>query len=271
MFRLVYRNFTAKIFKSSKDAIADMQPGSKLLVGGFGLSGIPENLIRAVKNREDLTNLTVYSNNCGISDAGLAMLVRNNQIKRMCLSFIGGNDELEKKFLKGEIEIEMIPQGTLAEKLRAGGSGIPAFYTRTGYGTILEKGGIPILMSKDGKKVLIQSEPKETKIIQGKEFILEHSINGDYALIKGWKADTKGNIVFRKTARNLNPDCAKAAKITIAEVEEIVPAGSINPDHIHLPGIFVNRLVKGEIFEKRIEKKLLMENPTQTKKTLNLR
>ena len=254
MFRVIARNFSAKIFKSSKDAIADIQSGARLLVGGFGLGGIPENLIRSINNRDDLCDLTVYSNNCGINDKGLAMLIKKNQIKRMCLSFIGGNDELEQKFLKGEIELEMIPQGSLAEKMRAGGSGIPAFYTRTGLGTIVEKGGIPIKMGKDGKTVLIQSEPKETKIFNGKQFILEPSIIGDFALIKGWKADTKGNIIFRKTARNLNPDCAKAAKITIAEVEEIVPAGSLDPDHVHLPGIFVHRLIKGEKYEKAIEK-----------------
>jgi len=175
MFGITSRKFSTKIFQSSKDAIADIHSGSSLLVGGFGLGGIPENLIRAVHSRDDISNLTVYSNNCGIADKGLALLVRKNQIKRMCLSFIGGNEDLEKKFLKGEIELEMIPQGSLAEKLRAGGSGIPAFYTRTGFGTIVEKGGVPILMGKDGKTVLIQSEPKETKLINGKDYILEPS------------------------------------------------------------------------------------------------
>lgn len=264
MIKITNRNFSAKIFLSSKDAIADLNSNSSLLVGGFGLSGIPENILRAIANKPDIKNLTVYSNNCGYGNYGLAKLVKQDQIKRMCLSFIGGNDDLERKYLKGEIELEMIPQGTLAEKLRAGGSGIPAFFTRTGYGTLVEKGGIPILISKDGKKVLIQSETKETRIINGKGYILEQSIKGDYALIKGWKADTKGNIIFRKTAQNLNPDCAKAAKITIAEVEEIVPAGSLDPDIIHLPGIFVNRLIKGEFYEKAIENKTIKENDNQS-------
>ncbi len=255
-----FRNFSAKIFKSSQEAISDISPGSRLLVGGFGICGIPENLIRAIASRDDLRNLIVYSNNCGIKDWGLAILVKQNKIKRMCLSFFGGNEDLEKRFLKGEIEVEIIPQGSLAEKLRAGGSGIPAFFTRTGFGTTVEKGGIPILFSKNGKTVLIQSDAKEIRKIKGREYIYEESINGDFALIKGWKADTKGNIIFRKTARNLNPDCAKAAKITIAEVEEIVPAGVLNPDEIHLPGVFVDRLVKGEYFEKPIER-LIFDRP----------
>ena len=267
MFRIFSRNFATKIFNSSKEAIADITSGSKLLVGGFGLGGIPENLIRELSKRDDIKDLTVYSNNCGFGNSGLAVLVKQNKLKRMCLSFFGGNVDLENKFLKGDIEVEMIPQGTLAEKLRSGGSGIPAFFTRTGYGTLVQTGSIPIKMCKDGKTIEIASTPKEVKIFNGKEYILEPSITGDFALIKGWKADTKGNIIFRKTARNLNPDCAKAAKITIAEVEEIVPAGTLDPDQIHLPGIFVHRLIKGEHYEKVIEKLTLKQSEEEKKDT----
>jgi 3-oxoacid CoA-transferase len=199
------------------------------------------------------SNLTCVSNNAGVDDFGLGQLLQTNQVKRMISSYVGENKHFEKQYLTGQLEVELTPQGTLAERLRAGGAGIPAFYTPTAYGTVIQEGGFPIKYNAD-KTVAIKSEPRETRTINGRNFVLEEAITGDFALIKAWKADTLGNCVFRATARNFNPDCAKAAKIAIVEVEELVAPGEIAPDDIHLPGIYVSRVIKGEKYEKRIEK-----------------
>lgn len=199
------------------------------------------------------SNLTCVSNNAGVDDFGLGQLLQTNQVKRMISSYVGENKHFEKQYLTGQLEVELTPQGTLAERLRAGGAGVPAFYTPTAYGTVIQEGGFPIKYNPDGS-VAIKSEPRETRNFEGRNFVLERAITGDFALIKAWKADTSGNLVFRATSRNFNPDCAKAAKVAIVEVEEIVEAGSIAPDDIHLPGIYIDRIVLGEKFEKRIEK-----------------
>ena len=222
------------IFNSAKEAVEDIGNGSTLLLGGFGLCGIPENLINALV-ANGVTDLTCVSNNAGVDDFGIGLLFEKRQVKKMISSYVGENAVFEKLAISGEMEVELTPQGTLAEKIRAGGAGIPAFYTPTGVGTIIAEG-------------------KETKTYDGREYILERAIFGDFALIKAWKADTLGNLVFRKTARNFNPMMATAAKVTIVEVEEIVEPGELDPDGIHTPGVYVNRLLKGS-FEKRIEQR----------------
>ena len=257
--------FSSKIFNSARDAIKDINRGSKLLVGGFGVCGIPENLINEISLREDIKDLIVVSNNAGITDFGLGILLQKRQVQRMISSYVGENKIFAKQYLSGELELELVPQGTLAEKLRSGGCGIPAFYTPTGSGTLVETGQFPIKFTKDGKP-LILSKPKETREFNNKKYVMEESITGDFALIKAWKSDTHGNLVFRKTARNFNVDCAMAAKTTIVEVEEIVKDGDIDPDHVHLPGIFVHRIIKGEKYEKRIESlKLLTKDKIEKK------
>jgi len=243
---------SSKVVKSADEAVKDIGDNSKLLVGGFGLCGIPESLIAALKKKGS-TGLTCVSNNAGVDDFGLGQLLQTNQVKRMISSYVGENKHFEKQYLSGQLEVELTPQGTLAERLRAGGAGIPAFYTPTAYGTIIQEGGFPIKYNAD-KTVAIASKPRETRSFNGRNFVLEEAITGDFALVKAWKADTLGNLVFRATARNFNPDCAKAAKITIAEVEEIVEPGALKPDEIHLPGIYVARIVKATQNEKRIEK-----------------
>ncbi len=263
--KLIKKSFSSKVFPSASAALADLQSGSQLLVGGFGLCGIPENLIRELSNRSDLKDLTVVSNNCGTTNDGLGIVLKQKKIKRMIASYVGENSEFEAQYLGGELELELVPQGTLAEKLRAGGAGIPAFYTPTGYATIVQEGGFPIKLGKDRKSTLIASQQKEVKEFDGKNYVMERSIRGDFALIKGWKADTKGNLVFNKTARNFNFDCATAGKITVAEVEEIVPEGHLGPDEIHLPGIYVHRIIKGDKYEKKIERRTLFKgDSTQT-------
>ncbi|MGI3303366.1 CoA transferase subunit A [Acinetobacter baumannii] len=223
----VYANAEAAL----KDVIADNQT---LAVGGFGLCGIPEKLIVAVK-QSGVTGLTCISNNAGVDDFGLGILLQTKQIKKMISSYVGENKEFERQYLNGELEVELTPQGTLAEKLRAG---IPAFYTQTGVGTLIAEG-------------------KEERIFNGKNYILEESLTADVALVKAYKADKAGNLVFRKTAQNFNPECAMAGKITIAEVEQVVEIGELDPDEIHLPGIYVNRIVLNASPEKRIEHKTL--------------
>ena len=210
--------------------VADHQT---LAVGGFGLCGIPEALIDALKNT-GVKGLTCISNNAGVDDFGLGKLLQTKQIKKMISSYVGENKEFERQYLNGELEVELTPQGTLAEKLRAGGAGIPAFYTQTGVGTLIAEG-------------------KEVREFAGRDYILEPSLTADVALVKAYKADKAGNLVFRKTARNFNPECAMAGKFTIAEVEQIVEIGEIDPDDIHLPGIYVNRIVLNSTPEKRIE------------------
>lgn len=199
------------------------------------------------------SNLTCVSNNAGVDDFGLGVLLQTKQVKRMISSYVGENKNFERQYLTGELEVELTPQGTLAERLRAGGAGIPAFYTSTAYGTVIQEGGFPIKYNSD-KTVAIKSEPRETRSFNGRNYVMEEAITGDFSLVKAWKGDTNGNLVFRSTARNFNPECAKAGKICIAEVEELVEPGEIAPDDIHLPGIYVNRIIKGTNYEKRIEK-----------------
>jgi 3-oxoacid CoA-transferase/3-oxoacid CoA-transferase subunit A len=243
-----------KVFASVKEACADIKDGATVLAGGFGLCGIPENCIRALAELGP-KNLTFVSNNCGVDDFGLGILLRNKQITKMLSSYVGENKEFERQYLQGELEVELCPQGTLAERLRAGGAGIPGFYTATGAGTAVSDGGLPLKYVAGGGKVAKQSDKKETREFDGRTFVLERGITGDFAIVKAWKGDRHGNLVYRHTAMNFNPLCAMAGKITIAEVEEIVEVGTLEPDHIHTPGIYVHRLVKGEKFEKRIERK----------------
>jgi 3-oxoacid CoA-transferase subunit A len=229
-----------KVYSSSKDALQDVvQDGQTLAVGGFGLCGIPESLIAALK-QTGVKNLTCISNNAGVDGFGLGLLLESKQIKKMIASYVGENKEFERQFLSGELEVELTPQGTLAEKLRAGGAGIPAFFTATGVGTLIAEG-------------------KEEREFNGKPYILENSLTADIALVKAYKADTAGNLIFRKTAQNFNPVCAMAGKVCIVEVEEIVEIGALDPDQIHLPGIYVNRIVLNATPEKRIEQLTLKE------------
>jgi 3-oxoacid CoA-transferase subunit A len=223
-----------KIYNNADEALAGLlKDGLTIMAGGFGLCGIPENAIRTIYN-SGIKDLTIISNNCGVDDFGLGILLEKHQIKKMISSYVGENKTLERQYLNNEIEIEFNPQGTLAERIRAGGAGIPGFYTKTGVGTMVAEG-------------------KEHKDFNGETYLLEKALLADITIIKAQKADKAGNLVFRKTARNFSPVMATAAKITIVEVEEIVENGEIDPDHIHTPGIFVNRLFKGN-FEKRIEK-----------------
>lgn len=248
-------NFS-KVFKSSKEAVADIKSGSQVLVGGFGICGIPENLLRELSYRKEVNNLEVISNNGGIADFGNGLLLKNKQVKRLTASYVGENKILESMYLTGELELNLIPQGTLAEKCRSGGAGVPAFYTSTGYGTLIQEGGFPIRLdpSNPKGKPIVVSQPKPTATYNGKNYVLEESIFGDYALIKAYKGDTEGNLIFRKTARNFNYDMATASKTTIVEVEELVEKGQLNPDEIHLPGIYVKRIVQGEKYERKLER-----------------
>lgn len=213
-------------------ALSGLKDGMTIAAGGFGLCGIPENLIAEIRRR-GTTNLTVISNNCGVDDFGLGVLLTTRQIRRVIASYIGENAEFERQLLSGEIEVELTPQGTLAERLRAGGAGIPAFFTATGYGTPVGEG-------------------KETQEFDGRPYILERALRADFSIVRGWKADWYGNVVYRHTASNFNPAVAMAGHITVVEVEEIVPPGALDPSHIHTPGIYVDRLIQG-CFEKRIE------------------
>ncbi len=222
----------ASAAQALQGAVAD---GQTLAVGGFGLCGIPEALIAALRDT-GVKDLTVISNNAGVDGFGLGQLLETRQIKKMISSYVGENKEFERQFLAGELELEFNPQGTLAERLRAGGAGIPAFFTATGYGTVVAEG-------------------KETREFDGKHYVMETALRADVALVKAWKADEAGNLVFRKTARNFNPACAMAGKLCIVEVEEVVPVGSIDPDQVHLPGIYVHRIVHNPTPEKRIEQR----------------
>jgi len=227
-----------KVYASAELALQDIvKDNQTLAVGGFGLCGIPEALINALKETQ-VTGLTCISNNAGVDDFGLGILLQTKQIKKMISSYVGENKEFERQYLNGELEVELTPQGTLAEKLRAGGAGIPAFYTQTGVGTLIAEG-------------------KEQRDFDGKPYILEPSLTADIALVKAYKADKAGNLIFHKTARNFNPECAMAGKITIAEVEQVVEIGELDPDEIHLAGIFVQRIVLNAHPEKRIEQKTL--------------
>jgi 3-oxoacid CoA-transferase subunit A len=225
----------SKVHTDATAAVADIRDGATLAVGGFGLCGIPENAIAALRDA-GVRDLTVVSNNCGVDDFGLGILLANRQIRKMLSSYVGENKIFEAQFLSGELEVELIPQGTLAERLRAGGSGIPAFYTPTGVGTPIADG-------------------KETRDFDGVPYLLEHAITTDFALVRAWKADRLGNLVYRRTARNFNPLAAMAGRVTIAEVEEIVEVGELDGDHIHTPGVFVQRVFLAPDLEKRIEKR----------------
>jgi 3-oxoacid CoA-transferase/3-oxoacid CoA-transferase subunit A len=242
-----------KVKESAREAVADIPTGATILAGGFGLCGIPENCIRALAEL-GVKDLTFVSNNCGVDDFGLGILLGKKQIKKMLSSYVGENKEFERQYLSGELEVELCPQGTLAERLRAGGAGIPAFFTPTGAGTAVSDGGLPLKYAADGS-VAKASPKKETREFDGRTYVLEPAITGDFAIIKAWKGDRFGNLVYRHTAMNFNPMMATAAKVTIAEVEEIVEVGSLDPDHIHTPGIFVHRVFKGVGYEKRIERR----------------
>ncbi|XP_054010332.1 succinyl-CoA:3-ketoacid coenzyme A transferase 1, mitochondrial [Hylaeus anthracinus] len=253
-----------KIFKNVDQVVSDIPNGAKLLVGGFGLCGIPENLIAAILKRGS-KDLTVVSNNAGVEDFGLGLLLKEHRIKRMIASYVGENSEFEKQYLNGQLEAELTPQGTLAERIRAGGAGIPAFYTPTAFGTLVQEGNVVVKYDKDGNAE-ISGNPRSIAQFDGRNYIMETAIKGDFALVKAWKADKAGNLVFRKSARNFNPIMCKAAKVAIAEVEEIVEIGELDPDHVHLPGIYVDRIVKGLSYEKRIEKLMTKEAVVKPKK-----
>lgn len=224
-----------KTVKNVEEALNGIQASMTLMFGGFGLCGIPENCIAQLA-KLGVNNLTCISNNAGVDDFGLGLLLQNRQIKKMISSYVGENDEFERQMLSGELEVDLIPQGSLAERCRAGGAGIPAFFTPAGYGTEVAEG-------------------KEVRVFNGKPHILETALTADFAIVKAWKGDTAGNLIYKGTARNFNPMMAMAGKITIAEVEELVPAGELNPNDIHTPGIFVQRILQGTNYEKRIERR----------------
>lgn len=224
-----------KVVAGPDEAIADIQDDMTLMLGGFGLSGIPENCISALL-RKGVKGLTCISNNAGVDDFGIGLLLKKHQVKKMISSYVGENAEFERQLLSGELEVDLIPQGTLAERIRAGGAGIPAFFTPAGVGTEVANG-------------------KETREFHGKMYLMEEWLRADFALVKAWKGDTAGNLVFKGTARNFNPMMAAAGKITVAEVEELVPIGELNPNEIHTPGIYVQRIFEGKNYEKRIEQR----------------
>ncbi|MFE4814688.1 CoA transferase subunit A [Peribacillus simplex] len=227
-----------KLNTTFHEAIQDIQDGATIIVGGFGLSGIPENLILALREK-GTKDLTIVSNNCGVDDWGLGLLLANKQIKKMVASYVGENKIFEKQFLSGELEVELVPQGTLAERIRAGGAGIPGFYTPTGVGTPIAEG-------------------KEHRLFNGRTHILEEGIVGDFAFVKAWKGEPLGNLVYRKTARNFNPLAATAGRITIAEVEKMVEVDALDPDEIHTPGVYVQRILEGKNYVKRIERRTVI-------------
>jgi 3-oxoacid CoA-transferase subunit A len=246
-----------KVVAGADRAVADIPDGASLAVGGFGLCGIPVDLINALHTR-GTTNLETISNNCGVDDWGLGVLLADHRIRRTISSYVGENKEFARQFLSGELEVELTPQGTLAEKLRAGGAGIPAFYTPAGVGTQVSEGGLPRKYDGAGN-VAIASEPKEVRSFGGADYVLEESLRPDYGLVHAWKGDRHGNLVFHATAMNFNPLCAMAGRITIAEVEEIVEVGELDPAQVHVPGIFVQRVVQATTVEKRIEKRTVSE------------
>src|SRR5947209_4930152 len=224
-----------KVLPDAEAAVALVPDGATIMMGGFGLCGIPENLIRALHSR-GTRNLTIISNNAGVDEFGAGMLLRARQIRKMISTYVGENKEFERQYLSGEMEVELVPQGTFSERIRAGGAGIGGFFTPTAYGTIVAEG-------------------KETRVIGGKPYVLEAPLKADFAFVKAWKGDRVGNLVYRRTARNFNPVMATAARVTIAEVEELVEPGQIDPDHVITPGIFVRHIIRGKLYEKRIEKR----------------
>jgi len=224
-----------KVLATAADAVATIAEGATIMMGGFGLCGIPENLIAALHAR-GTRGLTVISNNAGVDDFGIGLLLRAGQVRKMISTYVGENKEFERQYLAGELDVELVPQGTFAERIRAGGAGVGGFFTPTGYGTLAAEG-------------------KETRLIDGKPFVLERPLTADFAFVKAWRGDTAGNLVYRRTARNFNPVMATAAAVTIAEVEHLVEPGEIDPDHVVTPGIFVRHVLQGEKYEKRIEKR----------------
>ncbi len=226
-----------KVFVNAKEAIADITDGSTLMLGGFGLNGIPENCIDALVQK-GIKNLTCISNNAGVDDFGLGLLLHTRQIKKMMSSYVGENAEFERQLLSGELEVDLIPQGTLATRIEMAGMGIPAFYTPAGYGTEIAEG-------------------KEVRNFDGKNYLMEYALHADFAIVKAWKGDTMGNLVFRKTTRNFSTSMAKAGAVTIVEVEELVEAGELDPDSIHVAGVYVHRIFKGSNYQKRIERKTI--------------
>ena len=224
-----------KVVANADEAIRDLQDGAVIMSGGFGLCGNPENLIRAI-HRKGVKNLTIISNNCGTTDKGLGILLQTRQVRKMISSYVGENKEFERQFLAGELEVELNPQGTLAERIRAGGAGLGGFFTPTGAGTQIAQG-------------------KESRVIEGREMIFEKPLKADYAIVRAWKGDRWGNLVFRKTARNFSPMMCTAARITVAEVERLVEVGELDPDQVHVPSVYVNRIFQGTSFEKPIEKR----------------
>jgi 3-oxoacid CoA-transferase subunit A len=230
-----------KVVANAEEAIEGIMSGMTIMLGGFGLCGIPENCIAAL-SLKNISGLTCISNNAGVDDFGLGLLLKKKQIKKMVSSYVGENKEFERQMLSGELEVELIPQGTLAERCRATGAGIPAFFTPAGYGTEVAEG-------------------KEVREFHGKMYVMERAFEPDFAIVKAWKGDTEGNLIFKATARNFNPLMAMAGKVTIAEVEELVPAGALDPNFIHTPGIFVNRIFQGKHFEKRIEQRTVRPRP----------
>jgi 3-oxoacid CoA-transferase subunit A len=224
-----------KVLASAAEAVARIPDGATIMMGGFGLCGIPETLIDALRAR-GTRGLTVISNNAGVDDFGIGVLLRARQVRKMISTYVGENKEFERQFLTGELEVELVPQGTFAERIRAGGAGIAGFFTPTGYGTLVAEG-------------------KETRVIDGKPYVLEAPLKADFAFVKAWKGDRMGNLVYRKTARNFNPVMATAAAVTVAEVEHLVEPGELDPDHVVTPGIFVRYILEGDRYEKRIEKR----------------
>lgn len=244
-----------KVVASAAEALerAGLEDGATILMGGFGLCGIPENLIAATRAR-GTRELTVISNNAGVADFGIGLLLQSRQVRKMIATYVGENPLFERQFLDGELEVELNPQGTLAERIRAGGAGIPAFYTPTGYGTQVSMGGLPQLFDAQGV-VVKESPAKETREFEGKHYVLEQGLTADFAFIKGHVGDTEGNVVYRRTARNFNPMMATAGRVTIVEVEELVEPGAIDADHVATPGIYVDFIFKGQGYEKRIEQR----------------
>ncbi|MDT0615103.1 CoA transferase subunit A [Streptomyces lancefieldiae] len=245
-----------KVRGTAAEAVADIPDGATLAVGGFGLSGVPEILVRAL-HEQGAQDLEVVSNNCGVDGHGLGILLAAGRIARVTGSYVGENKEFARQYLAGELEVELVPQGTLAERLRAGGAGIPAFYTPAGVGTQVAEGGLPWRYASDGT-VALASPPKETREFHGRPHVLEHGITTDFALVRAWRGDRHGNLVFRRAAANFNPLAAMAGKVTIAEVEELVEPGELAPDTVHVPGIYVQRVVAlsaHEAADKQIEKR----------------
>ncbi len=228
----------SKVLKNAGEAILDVKDGATIMLGGFGLCGIPENCITALKEK-GVSQLTCISNNAGVDDFGIGLLLKGKQVKKMISSYVGENEEFERQLLSGELEVELIPQGTLATRCMAAGYGMPAIFTPAGVGTEVAEG-------------------KETRIFDGKEYLMEYAFKADFAIVKAWKGDTQGNLIFKDTARNFNPMMAMAGQITIAEVEELVEAGQLNPNEIHTPGIYVHRIFQGTNYEKRIEQRTVV-------------